>query len=557
MLITLLVGIFLNMAHANVDLGAGVRVSQTQIQTLQQRFSKLDASKRVYHWTSFETGLRWHAQGRLDGGEVAFYNRPTGVLQVYGPGLYFSENSIDSQSFGSVRIEFEIPRGTFLYDDTIIRQVIGTDLTQEQIAKLGEVIPFIRKVTGSWFVGNHVNHFQTVRLGNVAGETMLNWDKGLRSYDLELALKEAGAREGKLLHLESLLHLSIYMDGISFYRALKVNPLNPWAEFEPQNFERFRSTRQELLTKQKSSTKLGIVYDANKNKIEWVTKQVESILPQIHQKVSGDRDGSPWRTEGIRAGGDRDGRTFLVTTEQLEILRANPYLTVELKSSVGNGHLVAYHYPDVFHADKIMDRLSPQTRQRLQATPKDRLWQDTALRQTLNRQIIKDLLAESLARNATQAHNNQFQNIGVLRDLISIHPFGDFNGRSLRLYYEMGYAEKGLELPYSFLNDLDILTSEKKYAELLREGSLARKKLIESFMAELSLAMKENRNPQYHQVEGLNKFFEALKPIGGRAMSRELTFSELEMIRRRDFQSLFGEIIRLNIGTANCRAVFL
>jgi hypothetical protein len=44
-------------------------------------------------------------------------------------------------------------------------------------------------------------------------------------------------------YLTSLLSLLDYFDGPSLYRAIKVNPNNPWAEFDPEHFELFKSTQ--------------------------------------------------------------------------------------------------------------------------------------------------------------------------------------------------------------------------------------------------------------------------------------------------------------------------
>lgn len=554
-MILLLFSLSFNFAVASHDLGGGVRVTPSQVQAIEQQLPRTTQAKAYYHWTSFETGMRWQAQRQLNAGEVAFYNKPTGQLQAYGPGLYFSENPTDSKVFGALRMQFEIAAGTYIYDQQVVQKVIGKSLNDTQMAKLGEVIPFIRKLTQTWYVGNHPNHFRNISIGAIQGDSFINWTRGSKSYELERALQEAGKRDGRFMHLESLLQLSIYMDGISFYRALKVNPQNPWAEFEPHNFERFRKARQDFIAKQLSEQKLGIARGSNQNVGSWAQIQVEQILPQIHRQVSGDGS-EPWRLEGIRAGGDREGKTFQVTPEQLMELKANPYLTVESKPLSNGNHLVSYHYPDVFHVEKVMSRLSPQLQNTLKSTSRERLWQDSNLRQSLNRRIIRELLTESFTRLGAQNTEAHLKSVEMLRELVSIHPFTDFNGRSLRLYSEMGNVEMKLEVPYSFLNDLDILTSKEKYAELLRAGTNARNVLIEALLAELSLAVKENRNPQFHRVKGLNEFFKALEPLGIRVPNRELNQRELDLIRRRDFQQFFEEIGRLKI-VGNCRSVFL
>ena len=74
--------------------------------------------------------------------------------------------------------------------------------------------------------------------------------------------------------------------------------------------------------------------------------------------------------------------------------------------------------------------------------------------------IVLELLNDLFSRNAGQKVTLQF-----LLDLVSIHPFPDYNGRLSRLYYEMASLVVFGMAPKYYISDFDLLVGVEKYSE--------------------------------------------------------------------------------------------
>ncbi len=166
-LLTILWMITSTLAFAQIDLGGGVVITHEQLKKIESMLEKTTADRHFTHWTNKATGMRWIQQSYINSGEVNFYNRPTGDRQVYGPGIYLAETPTSSKNFGEVPVSFKVTKGTPIYDEAIVKKVIGKSLTAEQASKLGEHIPLIRHATSDWYVVNHSMHTDELVYGKI------------------------------------------------------------------------------------------------------------------------------------------------------------------------------------------------------------------------------------------------------------------------------------------------------------------------------------------------------------------------------------------------------
>ncbi|OFZ17179.1 MAG: hypothetical protein A2X86_01640 [Bdellovibrionales bacterium GWA2_49_15] len=546
------------------DLGEGLSATDSQIQELARRLPRTTTETRYYHWTQLQTALRWSLNGRIDSGEVDFYNRASGSKQVYGPGIYMAASATSSSSFGKAAAVFVMPVGTLLFDQRIVSEVFGhRNLTDLQLSQLGKLLPFVRNVTSDWWITHHPRNVSKVVFGGVHGASA-KWNE-MTTVEILEELRQAARNDGEAKHLEALLTLSYYMDGISFYRALKVNPGNPWREFEPQNFEQYLKARRGLLEKALKGN-LGMSQDgrfgpASTTTDAWAEKQLREVLPLVFESVSGKSDPGRnyFRDEGIRAGGNSEGQTFKATAAQVEVMKKNPYIEIEVTPHPsGNGFLVAYYYPDVFHYKKLKDKLSPELYRELETLDPARVWKNTQLRRQYNQRIVTDLLKNLFKSTHGRPVSFQGESVQFLMDLVSIHPFKDFNGRVTRLYYDLAHAEaKVFEIPYSFLADLDLMTDITEYQKILKLGAQGHKEMMAAMLEELMKARAEKRAPNYRDLPALDNLWKALQPMGI-PQQTTLSAAQLELIKKRRFHELF-ELLRhpseINIGTF-CKRVF-
>ncbi|MEK6623678.1 MAG: hypothetical protein AABY86_01835, partial [Bdellovibrionota bacterium] len=451
------------------SLDDGLTVTDAQIQDLTGRLPRTTKETRYYHWTQLQTAIRWSLSGRIDPGEVAFYNRLTGDKQAYGPGIYMAESATSSMSFGKAAVVFTMPSGTILLDANIVAQVFGKQLSVQQISELGEIIPFVRRVDGDWLITNHPRNVSQITFAGAHG-VKTKWDK-MTTVEILEELRQSARNDGAAKYLESLLTLSYYMDGISFFRAIKVNPGNPWREFEPQNFEQYKQARRALFEKAQKGN-IGMSQNNtfgsfNTPRDAWVEKQIHEVLPLLFESVSGRSETrrNYFRDEGIRAGGNLEGQTFKATAAQVEVMKGNPYIEIEVTPHPsGEGFLVNYFYPDAFHYTKLKDKLSNELYQELQGLNVERLLKNTPLRKHYNQRIVTDLLKNLFQQYYGRRVDFQGDSVQFLMDLVSIHPFKDFNGRVTRMYYDLAHVEaKLLDIPYSFLADLDLMTDVNEY----------------------------------------------------------------------------------------------
>jgi hypothetical protein len=304
--------------------------------------------------------------------------------------------------------------------------------------------------------------------------------------------------------------------------------------------------------------------DCQSDQSTWAKQQVNVFLPQLYQNLSGSN--IQWRTNQVRAGGDYERNwtlpengEFLSTRGQLEILNANPYLTVFSSpytaapyQNDNNTFLVHYFYPDPLHlSDQIRTSLPAELQSRLKTSygPDDQsaFEQDTA-------DIIESLLLNVFMKYfGEEVHEDSI--VRLILDLISIHPCYDFNGRTTRFYGIVASMESNLDFFIPFLSDFDVVTPIPAYRHHLIESTTSATILKLSMMFEAVTAVIHDRSPQYNSLPEWKQFIElSLDEFQGEVpytFSSTFSHSENELIRQRKFIELFDGWFGLNWSTRN------
>lgn len=502
----------------DVDLGGGVKVSQDQLKQISNALPKTVQDRYFYHWTNRATGMRWIKQGYVNSGEVNFYNTPTGDRQVYGPGIYLAEKPTSSKSFGEVPVSFTIDKGTPIYDEKVVEKIIGKVLNHEQASELGEHIPLIRHANEDWFVTNHAENTDIIRYGrkfSPEARTYVSNSANWTQFRLKPDFKELiqnGHQDA--IYLKNIIDASDYMDGISFARAMKVNPGAPWNEFEPQNFAGYQRAMDEFSEKLPKLQALG-------------ADKIEQTLLEVQTTFSGRKDitdiKQTFRSEGIRAGGDEAGKSFLATTEQLKTMQANSYLEV-VSTPQGNNHLVHYFYPDALHYKKLKGKIPDELFNRLGTYDPNQLMNDHGLRNSLNKELISELVKDFSKRyKAGKAE---------WIDLISIHPFEDMNGRTVRMMQEIFANGEN----HFILGDIDILQPLAEQKVYWQRSATAHQNFQADLIDEFLMAKTENRMPDYLKTNALKDYVNRAFPT---PMKIDLDdHATLELIRNRQWLPL-------------------
>lgn len=478
----------------DLDLGNGGTISQQRLEAFRSLLKPTTEDKTFYHWTNKSNAVRWASQGQIDQGEMAFLNTPTGELQSYGPGFYLAESPTSSNSFGEAPVSITVKKGTLVYDKHAAMKTFGRPLTFREEALVAERLSLLRPAVNDWYIVNNQEFTKKVFYSAYADPNVkvsvlhsVKWNPFTNAESLK-DLVNSGDQEVK--YLRDVIYASDYMDGISFARAMKINPGAPWMEFEPENFEKYKNTIDYLSSKNAENIRKA---DELQNKMR---TNLTEVMLDVHNKLNGKNEASVisfFRTEGVRAGGDEVGKTFEVTKEQLEVLQKNPYLEVEVITKDGKT-FVSYHYPDVFHYKKLKGMISPKLYQTLEKNPAEVFMKDAEARNLLNRVLIKELYDDFV----TKFYKGKADWV----DLISIHPFADYNGRTVRLLQKIADPT----ITNTFLGDFDLLLPKEFQSATAVTATAAQNELMADLFDELIRAKTEKRMPDYIKTKAIDKY---------------------------------------------------
>jgi hypothetical protein len=548
-----------------------VFVTDEQLQEIERLLPKTRKPQVFYHWGfrqetdddgSPKLGrvVRWLEQGYVDQAEIDALTKPSGDRQSFGGGVYVDASPTLNSHFGDACAAVLIPEGTLIYDEHAVESVLHRPLSQQERNELGRLIPFIRNTQGSAYVFNHASLSQMVEPGIFYGAPPKGWTErnALEQWKAIRALESLHPKHG---YLESLWHLTSYLDGISFARAATVNRDAPWSTFEPQNFEAYRSYRNQFYGALAAGSHLGISDSPQtfgkglpqvvqkdgesssdyqkrakeaevkweKERTQWAESQIVKLI-EIRQAISGDPR-ADFRNGGVRGGGDDRGKTFRVGIATLSQLRSNPYLRVEAwPNQLDGDYRATYYYPDLKDARRL--GLSENFIAKAEAA------KDPTTQEDLQKEMMHQLLLRLFKKYYGKPVTSEF-----LNELVSIHPFDDFNGRTSRLYFEQANLDSGREPPRHFISDFDLLVRPEMYRKYTDASNKAFDTLNELWIREGEAHAADGIRPPYLRGRTvLNAVTPALRAMGVQG-SPEWTGEQLELIRTRSWYPLFKKWI--------------
>lgn len=326
-----------------------------------------------------------------------------------------------------------------------------------------------------------------------------------------------------------LLLSLLYIDYPDFLVEVSTNHSEPWNRYGVSDFRRYES--------------LNITFE--RKHIAHSSPVVE--VQQLHQKITSDfqdfsqsglNKTSPIRDFDILAGGDlypdAQGGYYRITQLQLERLNSNPFLAVETKadphSQSKNPTVLARHwYASIRNYKKFESFLSDPLKAKLKAAEeKGILGQPQSSEyKELTRNTIEALFQNALKMNA----NLEINLTRVYQQAISIHPFTDFNGRSLRAYFWLKYdapiflTDLNLDL---FLNDLEFYMEYDAGKKRIRH-------IQDAIFRELE------QNPGFPRLYDLPEWFEILGNHSVSIESQKAKFRDpnvAQLIRQKRFQEI-------------------
>jgi hypothetical protein len=291
----------------------------------------------------------------------------------------------------------------------------------------------------------------------------------------------------------------------------KGNPA-PWTLYDepgkPPLLERWRKAQSEF----KSSSDMG------------------SNLNQLHDAISATPE-SGFRGSRVVAGGDfiLDGKGYYtLSAAEKKVLEENPFLVTEIRKNpystqAFDAYLARHEYPSAATFKKFSSYLNPNDIQLLEeAEAKGLLKDETSAR-------FKDLTKLILGRLVERVGKSDKTSLSGYHVLMSVHPWEDYNGRTLRAYYKLNRGEP------LFLSDWngDLL---KPYEELVAErdvGTARLRSILKGFADE---ATKNPHFPQYYD----------LKPFWQTALKQSTFYGpEKETIRKiQETYASSGDLIK-------------
>lgn len=503
-------------------LSSNLTITQAQIDELYKQLPRTTEDRTFYHWTSKSTALRWISQKHISEGEISFLNTPSTDNQAFGPGFYIAERSTSSKRFGEVPVSLIIKKNSVLFDQKVVTKFLGRELTNDEASKLGNRIPFIRNVTDDWFVLNSSQHTKDIFYGaysapdvRVYVDEAESWSPFKFSENFSELINRG---DQDALYLKRILVASDYMDGLSFARAMKINPGAPWTEFEPEGFSQYERALDDISKNLKEIQEIR--FDGGTKKV--ILDVHNRIIESSHSDLM-----EAYRVEGIRAGGDEKGKTFLATEEHLKNLQSNPYLEVQFIPDGNGRYYVNYFYPDAFHFKKLKNVISPDLFEELSKTNVDDLMKNHERRHSLNKRIISELVDDFITK----------MNDGVAswKDLISIHPFNDKNGRTVRMLQKIFVSN----LSHIALSDIDLLIPFDEQILYWQSSTSAHQNLQIKFLEEFLKAKTERRTPNYLKTGALDSYVNEVFPTPVKIDLNSQ--NDLEQIRNRQWTSLIEE----------------
>jgi len=359
--------------------------------------------------------------------------------------------------------------------------------------------------------------------------------------------------------LSSFYSLFYYTDAIALSRNIRVNPTNPWHEFEPEHFVDFHICREFILEVLLGRKRMGVCFNAvfggGQDKASWIKNQTEVVIPLLWGKIAGTTTKNvTLRSDEVRAGGSNmPGQTFTAPKEEVWAMKKNPYLTVVATQSTSpSDYEVAYYYPDVFHFSGVAQAGYISTTLVQELTKYNTTMKtNTQLRQTMTKKLIQELLDNLFGR-----WHGRIVSISTLSEFmiefVSIHPYADYNGRTTRMYAHLAAYEAFSKnvynpLPHEYISDLDTLSPPSVYGRFTGISSTYIFALMRDMLQELVRAVSLKQTPSYYNLPGWLDLTKSMQMFG---LKSTVKFDSVDdkLIESRQFAALFNKIIGPNWG---------
>lgn len=262
--------------------------------------------------------------------------------------------------------------------------------------------------------------------------------------------------------------------------------LRIFEKYEKKAFDNYKDARKMLQTKQPEMSKQTLI-DVHS---EMMKGGVEDVTADMMGKV---RDGS-WYGNVPRG--------HEISEDVVKVLNQNPYLTWIESSSHGGKFTGQIWYPN---ADKVRDvglDLIKDSHPEVYKRIKDYQATKVGDARTLTRDLVNAMTDERIerynkARAALGDINSpekleQFADIvaDFQRDLVSIHPVANGNGRSTRefaLYYPL--MKEGFPPPRILDPNADLYTSQAEWRKVIKHGILSSDYLMEDLAERLRFGL--------------------------------------------------------------------
>ncbi len=490
-------GVFILTIYAHADLNLdGLVISDSQLEEIKSKAMIFETDRSFYHWASIETALQWTGQTDLAISGIRTHEQPTFHLKNYGSGFFLAEAPTSSASYGDVPLLVTVKRGTLIFDDRRIQQLLNKQLTLVQIEKLAEALLMVRNPTGDWWV---VYSPEVIFDMKFAVELPAKFSESKKKGLLQSPKVERTLPVFKTLwtgiqntvdgrFVERFLHLAHFLDGLSLLRAVKLNERNPWQGIPSDAFERYLRAHQKLIMASivKNEKALGrqigeystssivekwktgevpvldtlgslddtFVSDLrilNDKKFgypgmdpkQWVKYQINDLLPKLNRAISGHfEEENVYRRESLRRGNIATGSSLHLPIVALLQLLQNPYIEVNYVLNPDKKTAsVEYFHPDVFHYKKVKSLLSQGLVGELERQTPESLMAYPSVRARLNSQLVEELLG-----HAFRVSYGQSADLADLSDLFNLSV-----GNVVHLYKDLVSIQ-----PFQTDNDLTL-----------------------------------------------------------------------------------------------------
>jgi len=279
----------------------------------------------------------------------------------------------------------------------------------------------------------------------------------------------------------------------------------------------------------------------------WAKVQLQTFLPALYAQLS-NGGVMKFRTGVVRAGGDEEGKTFITTTQQVAVMKQNPYLVVVDSPPRPDGTVLAYYYyPDPLHRNPA---LKPRVSAALWTAMEEDIakagtnidaYYETEAFQTHTVQLITELILDGFRRVHGKSPAMDAGGLQIMMDLVGIHPCTDFNGRTTRFYGVVSALESRMEPPIAFMSDFDLCSSLALYGAFLKSATAAYLKLKLALTGELLTGVCNAQMPNHYAVGYWSQLAtDALAPISG-GKPVQFDDSDWDLIRKRRFVALMDK----------------